>query len=102
MKIDVKKEIRRAVDTGKVVYGEKVSKKTIMNDLGKLIIATRNMKPEEKEEVKHLANLAKMDYYEFEGTSMELGTLCGKPFGISLMVVKDMGKSKLNQVTESK
>ncbi|MEK6973166.1 MAG: 50S ribosomal protein L30e [archaeon] len=98
MKIDVKKEIRRAVDTGKAVCGEKVCKRAIMNDDGELAITSKNMKNEEKEEVKYLSGLAKMPYYEFEGTSMELGTVCGKPFGISVMVIKNMGKSKLNQL----
>jgi len=102
MKIDIKKEIRRAIDTGKATYGEKTSKKAIMNDIGNLVIVSKNIKADEKEEIKYLADLAKMPYYEFEGTSMELGTVCGKPFGISVMVVQDMGKSKLSQATETK
>ncbi|MDO8627804.1 MAG: 50S ribosomal protein L30e [Candidatus Diapherotrites archaeon] len=93
MAIDISKEIRRAVDSGKVFFGTRSVEKKLLTDKGKLVILTKNMPVLEKEKISYLAEVAETPFFAFEGSSKELGNVCGKPFVISSMLVADVGKS---------
>lgn len=93
--IDANVGIRRAVDTGKVIFGEKQSEKSILKGKGQLIIISNNVPSLKKEKILELARIAGIPYYEFNGTGIELGSICGKPFVVSVMVVIDSGKSNV-------
>ncbi|MDO8428313.1 MAG: 50S ribosomal protein L30e [Candidatus Diapherotrites archaeon] len=102
MEYDAGKEIRRAVDTGKVLFGEKESKKSVLNGNGEIIIVSSNLSSSKKEQLQYFAKLASIAYFEFDGTGTKLGSVCGKPFAISTMVIQDTGKSSiLKAVTET-
>lgn len=93
--MDEVKEIRRTVDTGEVLFGERETEKNLLTNKGKLIIVSKNTSSEKKEKIKHIAGLANIPYYEFKGTSLELGSICGKPYSVSMLLVKAVGKSKI-------
>ena len=93
--IDVKKEIRRAVDTGKVLFGARNLEKNILKESGELIILSNNLPGLEKERIHHLSQVSGVPVYDFSGSAHELGEICGKPFIISAMLVTDAGKSKI-------
>lgn len=95
MDVEANKEIRRAVDTGKVVFGTKVAKKKILSGEGEMIIVSNNIPENEKEVLKHLANVENKKFYEYVETGLVLGSVCGKPFTVSVMLVLDAGKSKV-------
>ena len=102
MEYDVSKEIRRAVDTGKVLFGETQAEKSVLNGIGEIIIVSSNVSNSKKEKMHYFAKLAQIPYFEFEGTGIKLGSICGKPFTISMMVIHDTGKSSiLKAVTEN-
>ena len=102
MEYDAGKEIRRAVDTGKVIFGEKQAKKSVLNGNGEIIIVSSNLSGSKKENLQYFAKLANIAYFEFEGTGTKLGSVCGKPFAVSTMVIQDTGKSSiLKAVTET-
>ena len=88
-------ELRRAVDTGKVVFGSKEVEKSLLKDSGKGVIVSSTLQKLEKEKLKKIAALADIPFFEFEGTALELGAVCGKPFRISAAMVSDQGKSKV-------
>ncbi len=94
-KADYAKEIRRAVDTGKAVFGAKESEKSLKNGTAKLLIISNNAPKLHREMLVLLAEKAKVPILEYEGKSNELGSVCGKPFGISAMAIEDEGKSKI-------
>ncbi|HZX20615.1 MAG TPA: 50S ribosomal protein L30e [archaeon] len=98
--VDVAKEIRRVVDTGKVVFGTKNSEKSLKNGTGKLIIIANNAPKLSKEKLVSLAETGETPYSIFEGSGIELGSVCGKPFTISSMVVLDKGKSKVLEIVK--
>ncbi|MCX8158589.1 MAG: 50S ribosomal protein L30e [Candidatus Diapherotrites archaeon] len=100
MTVDVNKEIRRAVDTGKVLFGAKQTEKSILNGKAKLIIIAKNTPPEIKDKLVSLSKAANKSYYEFEDNSLKLGSLCGKPFSVSAMAIIDEGKSKVMEITK--
>lgn len=95
MDVEVNKEIRRAVDTGTVVFGTKVAKKKIMAGEGEMLIVCNNMPTNEKEVLKHLVSVEGKKFYEYSDTGMVLGSVCGKPFTVSVMLIMDAGKSKV-------
>lgn len=99
-KLDASKEIRRAVDTGKVIFGTKNSEKSLKNGSGKLIIIANNTPKLVKEKLVSFAEIGKTPHLEYEGTGLELGSVCGKPFTISAMVVTDKGKSKVLELVK--
>lgn len=89
------KEIRRVVDTGRVVFGRKQSEKSILNAKAQLIITGRNAPKLLKERIIHKATIAGIPCYNFDGTGQELGKVCGKPFSVSVMAVEKPGKSSV-------
>ncbi|MFH1663438.1 MAG: 50S ribosomal protein L30e [archaeon] len=93
--MDINIEIRRAVETGKVSFGEKTAEKNILKGNGELIIISSNAKKLLKERLEHYAKLSEIPFFEFKGTSVELGSVCGKPFPVSAMTVLSKGKSKI-------
>lgn len=99
-KTDYSKEIRRAVDTGKVIFGSKESEISLKNGFAKLLILSNNAPKLSKEKLVLLAKKAKVPLLEFEGKSNELGSVCGKPFGVSSMVVENEGKSKILEIAK--
>jgi len=100
--MEVNIEIRRAVDTGKVNFGEKQTEKNILKGNGELIIISSNAKKLLKERLEHYAQLSEIPFYEFQGTSIELGSVCGKPFPISVMTILSKGKSKILEIKDQK
>ena len=100
VKIDVSKEIRRAVDTGKVTFGTKMSEKNLKNGSGKLIIIANNTPGLVKEKLLSFAEIGNTVSYIFEESGIELGSVCGKPFPVSVMIIEDAGKSKVLEITK--
>lgn len=88
-------EIRRAVDTGKVLFGAKNTEKSLQNNECKMVVLAKNAPQENKERLAHYAEIAGIKSYLYEGTSKDLGALCGKPFTVGALAVIDKGKSKI-------
>jgi len=95
MAVDVSKEIRRAVDTGKVLFGWRETEKTVLGGSAKLVIVSSDLPAEDKEVLLAKALVAGIPVYAFTGSAVELGSLCGKPHTVRAMAVLDEGKSKV-------
>ena len=98
--VEAPKEIRRAVDTGKVVFGTRGSEKSLKNGSAKLIIIAKNAPQLAREKLVSFAEIGKTPFFEFTGTGLELGSVCGKPFTISAMAIENEGKSKVLEISE--
>jgi large subunit ribosomal protein L30e len=95
MIVDVAKEIRRAVDTGKVSFGYKSCQKNLASGNGEMIIISSNIQKNEKEKLTHLAEIEGKKILEFDKNGLMLGSICGKPFVVSAMIILDKGKSNI-------
>ncbi len=93
--IDINREIRKAVDTGSVSFGERGSGKSILKGDAQLIIISNNLSKLLREKISHLAKISQIPLYEFSGSGMELGAVCGKPFVVGTMAIQNIGKSKI-------
>nr|3RA5_A Chain A, 50S ribosomal protein L30e [Thermococcus celer]3RA5_B Chain B, 50S ribosomal protein L30e [Thermococcus celer] len=93
--VDFAFALRKAQDTGKIVMGARKSIQYAKMGGAKLIIVARNARPDIKEDIEYYARLSGIPVYEFEGTSVELGTLLGRPHTVSALAVVDPGESAI-------
>jgi len=102
MAIDFDKELRRAVDTGKVEFGYRKAEKNALTGKGKLLVVSTGLPKRRKEHLSHLAGLSGIPFYEAKKNPLNLGSVCGKPFPVTAMVVLEQGKSKVLSVKPQK
>ncbi|NOX71608.1 MAG: 50S ribosomal protein L30e [Candidatus Micrarchaeota archaeon] len=86
--MDVKDEIKRAMNDKKTVIGSKeVVSAAKTGNLSKVFCAV-NIPPLKADAMKHYAKIKGFDVIMFDGNSIELGRLCGKPFGILMLGIR--------------
>ncbi len=93
--MEVSKEIRQAIATGKVVIGADKSLKTLKRGQAKLVIVASNCKPDVLADIEHYVRIANAPVHTFDGNSGDLGLACGKPFLVSVLAVVEEGNSSI-------
>jgi len=93
--IDITRELRTLVATGKVMLGADQAKKALKAGNARLVIIAKNVS---KANADAFAKLEKAPIYKFPGTSLELGSACGKPFAVSVLTVLAAGESQIMSV----
>ncbi|MDE1874280.1 MAG: 50S ribosomal protein L30e [Candidatus Micrarchaeota archaeon] len=92
---DLNNDLRLAVDTGSVALGTKETERAINGNRAKLVVITSKGKQDANDDLTHLCSVAGVKIVRFEGSSMELGTVCGKPHSINSLAVIEPGNSKI-------
>ncbi len=100
--IDFEKELRRAIDTGKAEFGYRTSEKSMLLGKGKLLVASTGLQPRQKERLLHAAGLSGIPVHESGKSALKLGSICGKPFPVTAMVILEPGKSKILAIASPK
>jgi len=90
--MDFNASLRRAIKTGKVLLGQNVTAKCVESGSAKLVVVARNC-PEKFREM--LSSRENLFIHTFDGSSVQLGKACGKPFMVSALVVVDPGESDI-------
>ncbi|MGB9577242.1 MAG: 50S ribosomal protein L30e [Candidatus Micrarchaeia archaeon] len=98
--MDLNKSIRMTVDSGKVFLGTDKALKAALNGSAKLIIVSRNCPAQKKQDIEYFSRSSKVPVLQYEGTSNELGTVCGKPFPISAISVLEPGNSDILEAVQ--
>ncbi len=93
--MDIQKSIRMASDTGKVLLGHNSSVQSINQGKPKIVLIAKNVSQDVMIEITKKCKLSEVPHYIYEGTSMELGSVCGKPYPISIMSVLEEGDSDI-------
>ena len=93
--VDLSKELRRAVETGKVNFGFESTQKNLLQGKAKAIIFAKNIPLQKKEKIIIYCKKAEIKQIEFAGNSVELGKVCGKQFNISCLSILEQGNSKI-------
>ncbi|RLI79510.1 50S ribosomal protein L30e [Archaeoglobales archaeon] len=91
MKVDVERALRRALSTGKVYLGAKRTLKALRSGDVKLVVTAVNCPEEFLEEIKRYD----IPVLTYNGTNMDLGATCGKPFGVSMLAIVEPGESEI-------
>ncbi len=102
MRVDINKEIRQAVDSGKVILGRDKSLKAVKLGHAKLVIVASNCQSEVLVDIKRYGGLANIPVHIFGRDSAELGVACGKPFLISVLAVLEPGNSNILSLGETR
>ena len=93
--MDIDRGIRVAVDTGNVILGSKRTIQSLKLGKGKLVGMASNIPEDLKEDIEYYAKLSEIPVYTHEGTSVELGSVCGKPFTVGALLIQDPGDSTI-------
>ncbi|MGL6297992.1 MAG: 50S ribosomal protein L30e [Methanobacteriaceae archaeon] len=98
--MDVDRGIRLAVDTGNVILGTEKSLQALKLGKGALAVIAENSPADIKADVEHYSNLSEIPVYTYEGSSVDLGSVCGKPFTVATLVIDDPGDSTILEAME--
>ena len=95
--IDLENALRITLKTGKVIIGSKRSLKAIKQGQIQMIIKSNNCPENISNDIyKYCTQYEpKIDIYEFNGSSWDLGFLCGKPYMISILGIISTGDSEI-------
>lgn len=93
--MDLNREIRQAVTSGKVILGSDKGLKSLKLGQAKLVILAVKCNEIVRADVEQYAKLAGIPIHIFPGDSTELGIACGKPFLVNMMTVLDPGSSNI-------
>uniref|UniRef100_A0A7J2TL79 50S ribosomal protein L30e n=1 Tax=Archaeoglobus fulgidus TaxID=2234 RepID=A0A7J2TL79_ARCFL len=83
---EVEDIIRKALKTGKCYFGTRRTIKALKRGEAKAVVVSKNCPEEFLNEIKKF----NVPIYVFEGTNMQLGEFCGKPFSIASMAIIEM------------
>jgi large subunit ribosomal protein L30e len=100
--IDVDKAIATAVKTGKVMFGANNAVKSAKLGRAKLIILASNCPKKVRADIEYYSKLSRIPIFIYKGTGIDLGVICGKPFVVSALTIREPGDSEILKVIESK
>ncbi|MEM4390025.1 MAG: 50S ribosomal protein L30e [Candidatus Micrarchaeia archaeon] len=93
--VDLAKAIRMAVDTGKVEFGTRRSLKLTLHGKPKLLILAANAPRAIRASLESKARAAGVPVKVYEGSSLELGSVCGKPYPVLALSILEPGNSPI-------
>ena len=99
--INLNDELKRAISTGKVLLGARSLLREVRAGRAELVVISSNCPQDLKEKIMRLAGFSKIPVIQHSKTGVDLGTLCGKPFIVSGMVIKDAGDSRIMSLVNS-
>ncbi len=99
--VDLARELKVAINTGKVVLGTRQTIKAILRGEAKLVVVAANAPPQIKSDVEYYAKLAQIPVIVYPGSSWELGAACGKPFKVASLAVIDPGESSIMELAST-
>jgi len=98
--IDVNKAIATSVKTGKVLFGINNAVKNAKQGRAKLILLAFNCPKNLIDEVMYNAKFSDVPVVIYKGSSIDLGVVCGKPFMISALTIREPGDSDILKLAE--
>lgn len=94
--------VRLAVESGKVKFGARTGIMASLLGKAKLFVLASNTPKETKEKVEKYSKISGIPLIRFDGTSMELGSVCGRPFPVSVLSVYEEGSSNIMELAKKK
>ena len=94
-KVDVHKQIQIAVKTGKVSFGIKEAVDAARFAKARLLIMASNCPEPHKSNIIQYAKQSDLPLYNYQGSSVDLGSACLKPFVVSVLTIREPGDSEI-------
>jgi large subunit ribosomal protein L30e len=98
--IDINKAIASAAKTGKISFGAGAAQQNAQNGRAKLIILANNCPKEFRERIEYSCRLSNVPLMTYEGSALDLAAVCGKPFSITALSIREPGDSEILKVME--
>jgi len=86
--MDQTDQIKSAMKDGVAIIGEDRTLKLLREHKITKVFMAANVRQNVKDDLKHYAHLEHVELIELSLTNEELGTLCKKPFSISILGVR--------------
>ena len=99
--IDISKDIATTVRTGKVFLGANSTVKNAKIGKVKLVVITANCPQNTREEIEYYCKLSNIPSIAYNGSSLDLGAVCGKPFMVSALAIREPGDSDILKLVEA-
>ncbi len=90
--MDLNHALKVALETGKVRLGLAETREAAATKKARMLIVAKSC-PDDKLRTERV--VGKIPIYHFEGSAVDLGQACGKPFPISAMAILDPGSSAI-------
>ena len=81
-------EINEAMKADKTIIGARESIKFLKTGSPKKIVFAKNVPENLRKEIERSSKVSGAETEMYEGSSKELGVACGKPFPISVLIIK--------------
>lgn len=94
----LEKIIKDAIEDGKYSFGTKEAISTIKNS--KVIVLSNSIAEKTLEQIQEVSKNAKVPTLYYNGSSVELGRLCGTQFRISALSLKTLSDTNLKAITK--
>jgi large subunit ribosomal protein L30e len=98
--IDLNKAIATAVKTGKVTFGADSAVQNARSGRAKMIVIAANCPRSIREDIEYFSTLSSVPFIIFKGTALDLAAVCGKPFTVSALSIREPGDSEILKLTE--
>ena len=89
-----------AVKTGKVLFGANSTIKNVMTGKVRLAIVASNCPEKIRRDIEKYCKLSGIPLIVSPRNNMELGRVCGKPFPIATLAIRDPGDSDILKMAE--
>lgn len=99
--IDVDKAIATTVKTGKVLFGADGAINVAKTGKAKLIIVASNCPQRNRQDIEYYCKFSNIPMIIYKGSSIDLGGVCGKPFMVSALTIRDPGDSDILKLREA-
>ncbi len=99
--INVDKAIATAVKTGKVLFGANSGIDAAKTGKAKLIVVASNCPPRGRQDIEYYCRLSNISMIVYKGSSIDLGVVCGKPFMVSALTIREPGDSDILELKEA-
>lgn len=93
--VDVGKAISTAVKTGKVLFGGNNAIRKAKTGKAKLIVIANNCPEGTRQDIEYYGALSGIPIFIYNSSSIDLGAVCGKPFMVSALTVREVGDSEI-------
>ena len=87
--------------TGKILFGTNNAIKNAKTRRIKLIIVASNCPQKICEDIEYYCKLSNIPVTIYKGTSIDLGAVCGKPFKVSALTIREPGDSDILKLAEA-
>jgi len=90
--MNVSKEIKDAIKSEKLIIGSRTVFKNLKSGMLESVVHASNYPDGVRKDLNHYSKVSGVKVEEFDGNSVQLGELCGKPFSILIAGIKKSKK----------